>query len=194
MKYVLILNETDAGWEITTTAQWPDVDNNVNYKTAYVTDKDLYDYVGNLLQKGYSLIVTDKSKLGFEGAHITRYDITSEIENQLVSKKNNYLKSEYTKLEETWSIIDTIDLFTFLVCNNKLIEKGIYISELNYETILTDLIDKKDTETIELVKIFLKLYSKFSQLNTKYSEYKNLEKSLATMTEDELDSKIAESN
>lgn len=188
MVYLLEINEVDDGWEIVNTSIVKEdheylKDDSIYYKT----NKELYDHVNVLLSSWNNLIVFDKSKLGFEGAHITRYDISVKEFDSIGVKRTNILKSKLEEVTNSWTVMDTIDLFSFMVCNNKLIEKGIILTGDNTEEAYEKILLLNDESILDLLKIFLQLYSKFEEINENYTKYKDFEKSVVNMTTEELD-------
>lgn len=179
MTHFLVIHKEDNVWRITDTLlENKDVDyDKIKY---YKCTKELYDYVNNLLNMKKILYVQE-DKLGFDGAHITRYDIIAE--DQFGGYQ--YIEKERKIISNNWDIYNTIQLFKLIFANNKLIEKGYILTPENQEEVVSKMIEKEDKEALSLYETFYSAETFFEKMNEGYERIKELETLLSDVKSDE---------
>lgn len=179
MTYFLVIHKESIGWMITDTIA---ENRNIEYEQDkyYKCTKELYDYVNNLLNMKKNLYVQE-DKLGFDGAHITRYDIIAE--DQFGGYQ--YIEKERKIISNNWDIYNTIQLFKLIFANNKLIEKGYILTPENQEEVVSKMIEKEDKEALSLYETFYSAETFFEKMNEGYERIKELETLLSDVKSDE---------
>lgn len=173
MKSVLKIHDGGDHWKIIT-AEEREVeifDHTKFYDCS--TNLDLFENVRILLES--NILNVDKSKLGFEGAYITKYDINIIEVDSINKARASSLETVRNSLSSRMDIFSQLEIFNFVVSNNKLLEKGFIITDNNKDSKFLEIIGTEDDDLISDLEKYLYAKDYITTSYVWYDKYKKFE-------------------
>lgn len=158
---------------------WKVVDVEKRYDTVidktkfFEVDDDLYNYIEEKLK--YNNIIIEKEKLN---KNIKKEDFIldelEESEKLRIASRNLVYESFCGRC----SIIDMLEIYNFILANNKLASKGFYVTEDNKDEVYIDIIKSENEEDTEMLEKLLYAKDYLSNPYYWFEEYKKYNEDL----------------